>query len=475
VRGGGEMDWRKVTLWVLGGMILGFTIYSIILEYQYQQEIIHIETIQNEFKKYEVISFGPISDIAIDKNNRVWVGTWHEGLFIVDGEEITNYNANNSIMEFDYIESISIDQEGQAWVIQRDYPGYAFALHTYDGEEWGDKDISDGQTQGEMVYFLEFDRTGRVWVSHYSPQCNGLSVLENGQWINFNQRNSNIAGTCVNVLSEDTKGKVWVGFSGDPGGISVLNGDKWRTINNEERDLSEYQILSITFDSLGNGWIGTSGGGLRKFDGEEWTLLSSENSGLASDMIFSLISDSQNRIWIGTDKGLSIFDGEIWKTYLEENSILNSNFITSMAIDNLNHIWIGTMKGLIYIESSISEISIPQNKLNVYSENALAWHNFHKLLIPLVAIWVTILTKKFYGILTATIIYGILMIFGTENSFFDLFIWPIIIAGFIGGVSGDIIFLENKKEKGFAVVTAILGAIVGMGLTLVFFLIFPIG
>lgn len=61
--------------------------------------------------------------MALDKNNKLWVGTFDEGLYIIDGDNISHYTSSNSELKYNFISSVAFDQSGVAWILQEEVPG----------------------------------------------------------------------------------------------------------------------------------------------------------------------------------------------------------------------------------------------------------------------------------------------------------------------------------------------------------------
>ena len=146
------------------------------------------------------------------------------------------------------------------------------------------------------------DTQGYLWFGTYA----GLSKFNGKEFINFNNRNSNLQGTVIRDITE-YQDMLVIGYTG---GFAVLSKD--------------------------NGFINYS-----------------EKDGLMGNDVLSLESDS-NGIYILTDKGLNYLNGKNFKSYPIETD--TAFFWKRLSIVN-NKVYLISKKGLELFEDGKGESS----------------------------------------------------------------------------------------------------------------------
>jgi len=71
-----------------------------------------------------------VSEIAIEENGTVWIGTRGDGIVAFDGEDWIAYDSSNSGLPHDDIYSLEIDSNNLKWI------GTQAVLVTFDGTNW---------------------------------------------------------------------------------------------------------------------------------------------------------------------------------------------------------------------------------------------------------------------------------------------------------------------------------------------------
>lgn len=118
------------------------------------------------------------------------------------------------------------------------------------------------------VYCIHQDRVGFLWFGTFAGlnryDGTGFSVYKPGRSAWGDNLPGSLQGSVIFALEEDTGGRLWVGTDG--GGLSVYdrNTDSFQTIRNKSGagGLPADRIFSLAADSRGGLWIGTGGGGL---------------------------------------------------------------------------------------------------------------------------------------------------------------------------------------------------------------------
>ena len=126
----------------------------------------------------------------------------------------------------------------------------------------------DQGLSNNSVYCLHQDRVGFLWFGTFAGlnryDGTGFSVYKPGRSAWGDNVPGNLQGSVIFALEEDSEGRLWVGTDG--GGLSVYNHalDTFETIRNKPGTggLPADRIFSLAADPRGGLWIGTGGGGL---------------------------------------------------------------------------------------------------------------------------------------------------------------------------------------------------------------------
>jgi ligand-binding sensor domain-containing protein/signal transduction histidine kinase len=192
---------------------------------------------------------GPLQDawaVLVDHQQRVWVGTWDEGLFRLE----TN--------QFQFV------------------PG--------------------AEILGPQISILFEDQGGQLWVG--TP--NGLGCWNGKTWKTYT-RHDGLSGNSVSAIAEDTAGNLWIGTK--DGGLNCFKDGRFVSYRESEDGLPGNDVSCLDVDNDGSVWVGTSGHGVARFRQGHWTRYS-KRDGLVSNSISYLIEDDAGNLWIGSNLGL---------------------------------------------------------------------------------------------------------------------------------------------------------------------------
>ncbi|MEO6674020.1 MAG: two-component regulator propeller domain-containing protein, partial [Ginsengibacter sp.] len=323
-----------------------------------------------------------------DANGYMWFGG--EGVHRYDGYSYKSYfndPRDSSSLVQDRIESICADAKGFIWVatnrkgLDRLDPETGIFTH------YRHNPSDTNSISSDTISALLIDRQGKIWIG---TEYSGLNCLDpaTGSIIRYRHDPKEINSLSydkVTALYEDQQGTIWVGtgflwhfgkLTGKQGGLNRFNPAEknfTRFLHDPEdsSSLIDNRVRSIFEDSKGRFWVGTSGDGLHIMNREKGSFQrhrynSSNSNGLsrppvkntldwADDMITFINEDAAGTIWIGTlTGGLNNYDPETGKmtyhTTLNENSTNKKDipqFIWS-GISKDGLLWIGSWNGSIY-------------------------------------------------------------------------------------------------------------------------------
>jgi len=222
-----------------------------------------------------------VTSILIDKKNKIWVGTYNDGLNIYDPvrNKFTSYKyipENKSGLNSNKITTIAQDSAGIIWI----------------------------GTANQGLNKLIVDEKGNLRFLHYLA-----STLFGGT----------IPDNNIIKIFTDKEGDLWVITKG--GFVSkysyetdefisyVINSKVNKTIN----------ILSLCEGDSGTIWMGTDGAGVLKFNKKLTPFIEDINPpGLKDRIVPGILMDEDNNLWLSTNYGLIKYN-----TY--NNSITNYN------------------------------------------------------------------------------------------------------------------------------------------------------
>ncbi len=370
----------------------------------------------NSFKnRFEPIA--TITDASIvfqDSKLNLWVGTYSNGLFLINTEtfeathvlkkteikgtifQIAQKNENEIIIaaENQIIElnnqtkktSIIQAKNSSGQTIHTNFSAIAMEnsggqwIGTYgNGLFFRDKKNQDFHRVSEYISFnklpndlnilaLHLDKKNRLWIGTYG---NGLYLVDikKDKIEHFEFEKHNLRSLHYNdILSiyEDYSGTIWFGTDG--AGISYYDEylEKFNSFTNFQtpEGVAIDLVRAISVEKNGTTWIGTSGKGLTKYDPNNayWrTFKVSENeNSISSNRVVSLLQDADKDLWIGTqDSGLNILNAKNnFTVYNGDSKIpLNAQTVWCIFRDSENTIWLGTRdNGLIQFDKRRGEI-----------------------------------------------------------------------------------------------------------------------
>ncbi|TYB76453.1 hybrid sensor histidine kinase/response regulator transcription factor [Bizionia myxarmorum] len=254
-----------------------------------------------------------IQDLLVDKNDRLWIATYGQGVYLVDFkyETVKHFLANKN---------------------------NPFALHYND------------------VLCLFQDFTGTIWLgtdgaglSYFDEYLTKFNVLTN------NQMPKDIHVDVIRAISVKNN-DIWGGTSGK--GLTKINvkNEDFETLTSENSNLLTNRVMSL-FHYKDELWIGHQNQGLQKRTAAGQFINFQETSAFT---IWNISEASNNKLWLCTrNHGLILFDIEkgIQQHYSIENSNLTSDNIRVIKKQNDHTFWIGTE------DEGIFKLDIEQNAI----------------------------------------------------------------------------------------------------------------
>lgn len=287
-----------------------------------------------------------ITDIAIDQQGRVWLGSG--GLTLFHNDTWTTFPEAGVI-------EIATDSDNNAWVASGLFSG---VLAKCDGTTVTYYNAGNSGIPSDWTSGITVDNNNTVWVA---CSFTGVGEFDGSTWTKH--LGSEIGSGSILPMAHSPNNTIWMGTQD---GLYRYQNEQWEHFTPANSDLPSAEILSITCASDNSTWVGTASG-LMHIEDAKWTLYNTENTPLLSDTINALAIDDNEVLWVGTNKGVATYEsktltGMPWIVKTMDNWALPSNEVRSIAVSPTNgggqqEVWIGTNKGLLRFTEAITDVA----------------------------------------------------------------------------------------------------------------------
>ncbi|MFP4547848.1 MAG: two-component regulator propeller domain-containing protein, partial [Fidelibacterota bacterium] len=347
-----------------------------------------------------------VTDIAIDKNNDIWVSTAANGIYIYS-ENLklkTQKHKNNSGLGDNAIYTLLSDEEKNIWIGTETKGLYLYEYSTGEFRNY-DHSLSDIYSLNHnSIDCLFDDGKGTLWVGTYNGGVNyAQKSLKKFRHYYASSPPYGLNNNVVTAFLETLSGEIWIGTDG--GGINIFDPARgtFRYLTSDSTSpyiLSSNYVLHLYQDSQNNIWVSSYDGGITVIneDRESVRYLTHDLMGdqiLPGNFVRHVSEDSQNNIWIVcTSDGLVKYSPQsnqikIYRFDQDQNTgaTTSYNFLQNIMEDSRKNLWIGTLaNGLILFDPVTEEYtrfrnnpqdttSISSNFINdfVEDENNSIW------------------------------------------------------------------------------------------------------
>lgn len=262
-----------------------------------------------------------------EDGEHIWFTSYENGMYRIGDKKITNWNQNNSGLEYIFFRSVTRKFSQNAV-----YAGN-YNLWKYDGNSWS-RDESLNEEIGQLDALFE-DSKNRFWVGTdnalYLKTPSGVELYadKNGQIIES-----------VRSIQELENGELLISTTGQ--GIAFLsNNNEFRFIT-AQNGLSSNLVRDVLIASNDTLWVATEDRGLNRviLDASQKVKEIGHiaiKDGLIDDSLHRIIEDEYGFFWINSNKGImriekskanSLLNGESPRidvqSFTEKNGLLNS-------------------------------------------------------------------------------------------------------------------------------------------------------
>lgn len=190
--------------------------------------------------------------VKTDHLDRVWVGTYDQGLFMFDGRQVRKMWGGVKSMEFG-VNDVIFDRNNHLWMATR------IGVLRYDGKAWTLFDSTNSALRSNMYYQLSFDSQGRLWAATYPP--GNFGVYENGKWHMYQEpvpsgvSLKEFPGNYIYAMHITRDDEILTG-SRFHGALALFDGKEMDGIATPLRP-EEMGVSSLNIDEEGNIWVGS--------------------------------------------------------------------------------------------------------------------------------------------------------------------------------------------------------------------------
>lgn len=314
---------------------------------------------QNKKIRPVIPNSSQVSNLFEDSHKNIWVSTWENGLYKIQPDgNILNYRQtavkSDKSISSNFVRVVCEDNNDYIWIgtkkgLDRLTVETGFFKH-YDSEEFNNRQLSN-----ESVWSLLKDSQGTIWVgtyfggvNYFNPDINFYTFhnLQNGVLLNK-------PFPIISNIAEDKTGNLYLCSEGDGLIYYRLNDKTYRIYRADERNpnsLTSDNIKAVYYDRDKNElWLGTHLGGLCVLNTatNQFTQYKTIRPQWDQTNILSSIAVYNNDLLIGTHGGLFLFDRQK-RTFRLFSEKVNKqiSYIQDVKLDHSGNIWIAGYNGV---------------------------------------------------------------------------------------------------------------------------------
>jgi signal transduction histidine kinase/DNA-binding response OmpR family regulator len=293
--------------------------------------------------------------LYIDRQNRLWIGTYFGGLDCYDGKTFKHYRHNKQdpgSLTDDRVYTIIEDAAGELWV-----GTFSGGFNVFNPKTNSFKHPKYPGNSDYTAVIYE-DTQKNKWVG----RDRGVDVIMNGtnkvkHYMSQPKNLNSLAGNDVNTITQDRNGLIWIGTKD---GLSILNTKTNRFLNMEEGvNLPANNVSNIIEDDEGLMWVSTTNGlasiKLSRVGGKYNAQINNYNEldGLQG-RAFNLYAAKKlksGELVFGGSHGFNLFDPKVLDTFKPRPNLL----FTDLRLFNKPVVAGDTVNGKVILTKALSE------------------------------------------------------------------------------------------------------------------------
>ncbi|MFT5541193.1 MAG: diguanylate cyclase (GGDEF)-like protein [Glaciecola sp.] len=301
--------------------------------------------------------------VMVDSDQRLWVGTFDKGVFVLDLKMPKQKNNPNSLTKLDGPDDVKVmalyqDSSKITWV------GTESGLYSYDKNkkfiEVLRYDIGNVQSIADnKVSSIYQDKGGVFWVGTYRGLSKWNTATANFDYYRYQPNISkSLSNPSINTIFDGGNDTVWVGTNDGLNLIDIESGliTQFKADPDNEDTIPGNNITALFAENKSELWVGVRGKGVTQIDRKtgnhsHYKTIKGDPTSLSSNQVTSIFGTESDDIWVGTyGGGLNRFNKETGKfrryVHNPDNSFsLSSNNVMSIYEDSRQMLWIGTWDG----------------------------------------------------------------------------------------------------------------------------------
>lgn len=289
-----------------------------------------------------------VGSVCVDNENRLWVGTDGSGINVFEKDKrIAVYKKETGHLQDNSILSSFCDSDGNLW-----FGTFRGSISFYDMHRRTFQAINPGGDSHLDVRVFYQDAKRNIWIG----TNNGLFVY------NMDSRHvikhyDKLHGSLIRCISQDSKGRFWIGTFGD--GLGIYTPDlkliKWFV---QREGFPSNTINQIIRDREGQIWVATGEGLVRFASANSFSYQTYQRKdGLHNTFVRALIEDSGGNIWISTNTGISCYvrKKNLIYNYSYQDGVPRGTFATAcVTCDKDKNIYFGSINGMCHFNPDIT-------------------------------------------------------------------------------------------------------------------------
>lgn len=179
-----------------------------------EDNILYVGTYNGvEMQTFDGSSWGELEDVRFPRtaaydvsSETLWVGTAGNGLFKINDEEITNYEWNNSEIPSGNIYDLEIAPDGTVWMVIDDE-----GLISFDGTNWQQFTMDNSEMNNNNPDLVTIDNQGLIWIGGF--EYGGIASFDGSNFTNYLNLESEIPTNNIRQMKTATNGDLWMATS----------------------------------------------------------------------------------------------------------------------------------------------------------------------------------------------------------------------------------------------------------------------
>ncbi|NJB81646.1 hybrid sensor histidine kinase/response regulator transcription factor [Wenyingzhuangia aestuarii] len=327
-----------------------------------------------------------MSTIKIFNNRYCWVGSFDNGVYVIDLKENPFHNKVVKLNNFLDIVPLSAHE------FSLGATGDGFRTFNTTTNTYGNLAVKLSKVEVRRASVMLSDSKGNVWLSFSGGKKEYVGRVKKGKSkVEKILVSPKFEGGIKDVV-EDKAGNIWIAYTNN---VCKINLDaKGNVVGNESltdnlvfQKISSSTYKSLYIDPLYNYlWIGDKVSGLIRIKLEEnkplkdleiknFTVNHQQENAISSNFVTSIIRLKNNQLWIGTEGGgickVENSNGTPKFIPFTEEEGLSNNVVKSILVDKDQNLWISTNMGL-------NKFDVKKQTFRSFTlEDGLPFEDFH--------------------------------------------------------------------------------------------------